>query len=218
MAEIFKPEPVMHCTADECVSVYNLSKNLIESGMYKNLVEFPAIPEDVLTYTADIVLLGNLLVSSKGNTNLLEDRDAQAIVVFNKTWNNLRYAKIVCGNVIHLIHLSGFPSSEAPVAATVPITREIKTIIKGFEAATVRIVLEPATGTEKEKKQRKTYVVLVFATETSQEQILGCTSSNSTKLICKNVPDAVGKYYKVLIQNAAGTNEMGTRKKFTLNY
>ena len=216
MAEEFKPEPAMHCSPSEHDLVSQLAHNLLDNGMYKNLTEFPAIPEPKDDFTEDLTELDKYRNSAKGNSDNVKMRNFYRKKVNNRLKNNLKYAKLICGNDPALIIKSGYPSSLPPEAATVPLTRNIKEIVKGPEDNMITIKLEKADGTKKQRRERKTYVVRVYLTENASEFAEGCVSSSTRKLIVRNVPKDVARYYQIVIKNSAGSNELASKVKYTL--
>jgi len=216
MAEEFNPEPIMDCSSDEYDKVSTLTHNVLENGMYKHLTEFPSIPEPADELGDDLTDLDKYRNSAKGNSDNIKMRNDFSKTVHRRMKNNLKYAKLICGNDVNLIILSGFPSSQPPEPATIPLTRNIKEIVKGHEEHMVQIKLEKPEGTKKQRKERKTYIVRVFLTENATEYTEGCVTTNSRKLFVRNVPVGAVRYYQIIIQNTAGSNEQAPKKSFTL--
>jgi hypothetical protein len=216
MAEEFKPEPIMDCSADKPDEVSTLAHNVVDKGLYANAADFPDIPEPKNEFTDDLAELEKYRNSSKGNSDNIKMRDYYSKKMHNRLKNNLNYAKIICSNNVALNVKTGYPISTAPEAATAPLTRQIVDIVKGPEANTVHIILEKASGTKKQRKERKTYIVRVSLTEDATEYTIGCISSDSRKLFVSNVPSGAARYYKIVIQNTAASNELASKVKFTL--
>jgi hypothetical protein len=216
MTEEFKPEPSMHCSASEAEPVSTLAHNLVNNGMYVHLTEFPQIPEDPIVFKSDLTELDKFKTSSKGNSDNIKLRNKYSKIVHGHLKNNLKYAKLICGNDINLIILSGFPSSLFPEPATIPLTRKIKDILKGPEQNMVRVILEKPEGTKKQRKEHKTYIIRVFLTEDATEYTEGCVTSNTRKLFVRNVPAGVARFYQIIIRNNAGSNELASKVKYTL--
>jgi hypothetical protein len=217
MAAEFKPEPAMHCTPSQCDEVSKLAHNLLDNGMYAHGPEFPDIPEDQVDFTTDLGKLDSFRVSAKGNSANTKQRNDYSKTMHKRLKSNLKYAKLICGNNINLIQLSGFDSSLPPEPATIPLTRGIHDIVKGPEQDMVTVILEPPSGTKKQRREHKTYIVRMYLTEEATEFTEGCVSSNTRKLFVRKVPKGVARYYQIVIQNSAGSNELATRVKFTLN-
>jgi hypothetical protein len=216
MAEEFNPEPIMNCSADEPDAVSTLTHNVLENGMYKHLTEFPSIPEPADELGDELTELDKYRNSAKGNSDNIKKRNDYSKKVHKRMKRNLKYAKLVCGNDVNLIILSGFPSSQPPEPATIPLTRNIKDIVKGHEEHMVQVILEKAEGTKKQRKEHKTYIVRVFLTENATEYTEGCVTSDSRKLFVRNIPVGAMRYYQIIIQNSAGSNELAPKKSFTL--
>lgn len=216
MNEDFKPEPVMHCDASDFDGVSELAHNIIENGMYAHATEFPAIPEPEAELVDDLKELDKYRTSAKGNSANIKKRNDFSKKVHVRLKEDLKYAKLVCGNDINLIILSGFDSSQPPEAATIPLTRNIKEIVKGPEQEMVHVKLEKAQGTKKQRRENKTYIVRVYTTEEGSEFTEGCVATDSRKLFVSKVPKGVARYYHIVIKNAAGSNELASREKFTL--
>jgi hypothetical protein len=217
MAEEFKPEPIMNCSSRATDDISKLANDIKEKGMYANATDFPNIPIAVDEYSDDLADYDKYRNTSKGNSDNIKLRNSFRSTVFGYLKENLKYAKLICGNNTDLIIKSGYPSSQPPEAATVPLMRNIKTIVKGPEDNMVTVILEKAEGTKKQRRERKTYIVRVYLTETAAEFTDGCVSSNSRKLQVRNVPKDVARWYQLVIKNTAGSIETATRVKFTLS-
>jgi hypothetical protein len=214
----FKPDPAAHCSPGQPEKVAKLGHNVIDNGVLAHTVEFPDSPEPKAEYETDVKLLDTLNVAAKGNAQKVAERDTQSLKVHNKTMNILLYATLVCQHDIKLINLSGFECTQAPEPATKPLTRNIKTIVKWTEQGTVRIILEKPEGSEKSRRERKAFIVKVYATADATTYIIGCVSFNANKLIVRNVPVNEARFYEVMIVNSAGSNELASKIKYLLYY
>jgi hypothetical protein len=217
MAEDFKPEPILNCSSRATDAISILANDIKEKGMYTFPLVFPNIPIAADTYGENLTDYDKYRNISKGNSDNIKLRNTFRKLVFGNLKENLKYAKLICGNNMDLIIKSGYPSSQPPEAATEPLMRNIKTIVKGPEDNMVTVILEKAEGTKKQRRERKTYIVRVFLTETATEFTEGCVSSNSRKLRVRNVPKDVARWYQLVIKNSVGSIETASRVRFTLN-
>ncbi|MEI6851272.1 MAG: hypothetical protein WCL06_00460 [Bacteroidota bacterium] len=217
MEKEYKPEPAMHCSPQEFDLLSKKAHKVLEKGMYVHTTEFPDIPEDELVFKDNLLKFDGYIKTSKGNADNTQLRNKYAVIVYKHMTSDLKYAKLICKNDVTLIQLSGFDSSYAPEPATIPLTRNIKDIVKGPEQGMVHVILEKPEGTKKQRKERKTYIVRVYLTLDGTEYTDGCYSTDSRKLFPTNIPKDVPRYYQILIKNSAGINEMAPRFKFTLS-
>ena len=209
-------EAVMHCIKTNCQAVYFLGKKLITQGIYHNTTTFPNPEVEEEDFEPELTKLGNLITEAEGNSNKILERDAQSAVVHALMAKNLPYVNKIADHNITIINLSGYDSNVIPSSHPVAEKAVIKNIIKGTQPHTVKIMIEKIGGEEIHKKERRTYIVYVFADMTTEVSEIGCTVTDSRKMIVENVPYLTAKYYAVVIMNAAGKNEMSARRKFTL--
>jgi hypothetical protein len=209
-------EPVMHVRPDDFIGVEKLGTKLITVGLFVNTVEFPNPKVPLVDFNPAVTKLHNLTASSKGNTNILQDRDEQCLLVYGMMKENLMYVKPICIGNYDLIHKSGYDPSIMPSAHTLAPQAVIKKIVKGPGMNTVKIMLVKATGLEKNKRESRSYIVMVFDVETGKLLRTGCVSTNSHKLLVTDVEIMKPFDYSVAIQNAAGINELAGKVKFTL--
>ncbi len=124
---------VMHCTAFEPVEVYNLATNIITNGMYVNTPTFTAIPVPIGTTTTGflgaVTKLGSLIASAKGNSDNINSRDTQSVLVHDTYLKPLlTYANTVANHNLTIINLSGFDHNNQPAKHGIPPTPVISNI------------------------------------------------------------------------------------------
>ncbi len=209
-------EPVMHVRPDDFIGVEKLGTKLINVGLYVNQTEFPTPKVALGDFKSAVTKLHDLTASAKGNTNILEDRDEQCLLVYGMMKENLMYVKPICIGNYELIHKSGFDPSDMPTAHTLAPQAVIKKIVKGPGMNTVKIMLVKGTGLEKNKKENRSYLAMVFDDETGKLIRTGCVSTDSRKLIVEEVELMKPFLYSVAIKNAAGINELASKVRFTL--
>ena len=214
----FQPDPAAHCTPDQPDKVSKLGHDLIDNGVFAHPTEFPNSPEPKDAFETDVEKLDVLIVAADGNSQKVAERDVQSRKVYNKIRNILLYAKLTCHHDVNLINLSGFDSTQPPEPATLPLTRNIKTIVKWTEQGSIKVILEKAEGSTKSRRERKTFIIRVYATADATTYFIGCVSFNANKLIVRNVPVDAARFYDVMIVNSAGSNELAPKLKYTLNY
>ena len=122
---------VMHCTAFEPVEVYNLATNIITNGMYVNTTTFTAIPIGTTTtgFLGAVTKLGTLIASAKGNSDNINARDTQSVLVHDTYLKPLlAYANTVANHNLTIINLSGFDHNNQPAKHGIPDTPVISNI------------------------------------------------------------------------------------------
>ena len=216
MVELNLVEPVMHVRSDDPEGVEKLATKVKNEGLYKFPLIFPSPKIPIDDFEPAVTLLNNLNATAKGNTNLIQDRNEQCIKVYGMLKENLLYAKPICIGNYDLIHKSGFDPSIPPSAHGYAPQAVIKKIVKGQGMNTVKVMLAKAAGEEISKKESRIYTVYVFEVLTGTLLRVGCSSTDSRKLIVPNVTFMTPFDYAVSIKNAAGENELSAKMEFTL--
>jgi hypothetical protein len=216
MVPLNEVEPTIGCNPYEPDTVVKRGLFLISDGMYTHLTLFTDIPEDVDTFTADVNKLANLDAEAKGNTQKKDERDEFSFTVYKRIRNNYLYIKPICIGSIDKINQSGFPPNNAAAPHTLAPKAVIKEIVKGPDPHTVKVKLMRTKGGTKGKKEARTYIVQVRDTNDTETFKIGAMTTNSTKLIVKDVTFSKVQWYSVVILNTAGSNEGSSSLKFTL--
>ena len=204
MAATHPNEAVMHCTALEPVEVYNLANNIITDGMYVNTGTFTAIPIPIGTTTTGflgaVTKLGSLIASAKGNSDNVDARNLQAVLVHDTYLKPLlAYANTVANHNLATINLSGFDSNLQPTKHGIPDTPVISNITDKKRAdgeAKINLVKKKkkAAGTAKATpKVRLKYSARMTATPVTATSvwITELSGVSSTDLILTNLPKLV---------------------------
>ncbi len=215
MTVIILYEPVLHCDGRDSSEVYALGVKMINGVYYYDGI-FPEPTVTRAVFEPSLEKLKNLITVAKGNHDKILERNAQSAVVFGYIKQLLIYVKPICGNEIELINKSGFDSNNPKSPHGLADKAVIKRIVRGVDPHTAKVMLAKLTGLEKHKREARTFTVYVFDSMETEEYKIGCVESDSHKLIVKNVPYLIAKYYAVGIQNAAGKNELSDKIKFTL--
>ncbi len=111
---------------------------------------------------------------------------------------------------------SGFELNLQPSPHPRPNQLIIKKIVAGADMGTVKIYLQPLSGLEIHLKEKRTYIVYVFADSETLEFRIGHTGTDSREIIIENVPLMTRQYYAITATNAAGESMLSNRVKFTL--
>lgn len=209
-------EPVMHVRPEDPAGVAKLGLKLLNEGLYKNTTEFPNPKVAKNDFETAVTLLNNLIAAAEGNTNMLHERNQQSIKAHGMMKENLLYVKPICIGNYELINKSGYDPSFLPVAHGLAPQAVIKKIVKGPGMNTVKVMLMKAAGEEINKKESRIYTVYVFDAQTGALLRVGCSDTNSRKLIVSNVTFMTQLDYAVSIKNAAGENELSSKVKYTL--
>ena len=116
---------VMHCTALEPVEVYNLANNVITAGIYVNAATFATPPITLGTSTTGflgaVTKLGSLIASAKGNSDNIDARNAQSLLVHETFLKPLlAYTNTTANHDLVIINLSGFDHNAQPTKHGIP--------------------------------------------------------------------------------------------------
>ena len=113
---------------------------------------------------------------------------------------------------------SGFPVSKKPEPHGTPETPVIKKIVKGPDSGSVKIILEPRSGSETQKKEKLIYFVYKGTDpvdHTADELML--TTSNSRALTIQGVQRGVDFFYTLYAHNGKNGSELAGKVKYMLN-
>ena len=210
-----KDEPVLHCDGTDPSAVAILAARLV-IGLYFYVLIFLDPPIAKADFELALAKLNLLISEAQGNHRKKLECAAQCAIVFAMIKQLLGFAKPICGNDIELINKSGFDSSLVASPHPLADKASVRKIIKGADPHTIKVMLAKFTGLTRYKKETRTYTVYVYDSMETEVFKIGCSETNSRKLIVSDVPFLTPKYYAVGILNAAGKNEKSDRVKFTL--
>jgi hypothetical protein len=209
----------MGCSQDDYEAINELGTRVYDT-LYANPLIYPNPPKTnvqlktVLDLSIDAqsnVKGGGKQATTRRNnrSKVLHDMLEQEILTYvNGLWR---------GNKENL-ELSGFPVSKEPEPHGVPETPVIKRIEKGPVPGSVKIILEPRSGSDIQKKERLMYFVYKGTdpiNSTTDEQVL--TTSNSKAIIITGVQRAVDYFYTLFAHNGKNGSELATKVRFMLN-
>jgi hypothetical protein len=139
-------EPVIHCAPEEPQAVYNLANRVLTQGIYINTTLFPTagVPVTQAVFSAAVAKLSNLISQAKGNTNVVNQRDAQSVLVHGYLTQLCNYAKPICNHDKANIALSGFDASDEPMPTVVPPAPVISKVTEGKVAGSYKVYLKRA--------------------------------------------------------------------------
>jgi hypothetical protein len=209
-------EPVMHTDKDDPIGVEKQGFRVINTGMFAYSSDFVNIPILKTVFEPKVQLLHTLNDTCKGNSNLIQQRNDQAKIVYVDLGILLMYAKPICKGDVVLTQKSGFDSNIIPSAHPLAPQAVIKKIVKGPGFKTIKVMLVKASGDELQKRESRTYIVYVFDKEDGEPIKIGCVNNDSRKLFIENVPSMTQLWYAVAIKNAAGINELSGKVRYTL--
>ncbi|MBI3500909.1 MAG: fibronectin type III domain-containing protein [Bacteroidetes bacterium] len=231
MASKHPNEPAMHCTAKDFLLVNEIATRVITQGVYANATIFvtppiplnsPPPPSTVVGFKNANDLLGLLIGQAKGNSQKVQDRNAQSKAVYDMLNLKLRpYVKQIANGDLTVINKSGFDNNAQPQKSAVPDSPVIKKITEGKEAHTAKIFLDrkkkKALAAEKATQKStkgNTYSAQTTTTPDNEESwktVLEAVSS--TKLIIPNVTAKI--FVRVYAINAAGKSKPSNPFPFT---
>jgi len=221
MASTHPNEPVMHCTVKEFIQVNTLAGRVITQGVYFNTSIFLTPPVTLLVFEAANEQLTALIAQAKGNSAMLEDRDAQAQVVFDYLGQLLLYVKQLAKNDITIINKSGFDANSQPVPTVAPDMPIISEVKEGKVAGTYKILLVKrklkvllAKKANKTKGNRyEVETTLTPTVESSWVEQLDNAASN--ELIITGLPLLTKTFIRVIASNSAGKSQPSAPFPFT---
>jgi hypothetical protein len=206
---------VLYLRKTDFAGITKLGTRILNKGIYveTTLYATPVVSktefEKQLQAAIDAVALAD-----KGGSKA--DRKKQIDLFFKMLRKLVNYVNGLYEDMPVELEKSGFDTNAIPTPHALPDQPIIKKIIKGNEPGTIIIKLAPFTGLDKNKRERRTFIVLVFADAVTQEFDTVFTGTNSRKIVVENVPLMTTLYYTVIIRNAAGPSELASKIKYTL--
>ena len=221
MASTHPNEPVMHCTVKEFIQVNTLAGRVLTQGVYFNTSVFLTPPVTQLVFEAANDELADLIAQAKGNSTVVEDRDAQTQVVFNYLHELLLYVKQLAKGDITIINKSGFDANSQPEPTVVPDAPVICKVKEGKVAGSYKIILvKKKAKVLLAKKGKKTkgnrYAVETSLTPTVESSwVEQLDNAASTKLIISDLPALTKTFIRVIASNSAGKSQPSAPFPFT---
>lgn len=206
---------VLHLIKTDFAGITNLGNRILTKGIYveTTLYTTPKIPKAEFEAQLNATILA-VAQAEKGGS--LADRNKQIGLFYKMLRTLLNYVNGLYEDMKVELEKSGFETNAVPSPHTVPDKLVIKKIVKHNLPGTIKIMLEPFTGSETSKKERKNYIVLIFASEDATEYKSVVAGTNSRKLIVEDVPNMTTRWYSVIAVNAAGPSILASKVKFTL--
>ena len=213
---------VMHCSALEYHAVNALGTRVISNGLYINTTLFPAPPVALAGLTgfqAANTKLTSLIGLAKGNSNNVDARDEQSILVHGMLLQLLAYVNPICNHVLTNIDLTGFDASNVPVPTVIPPAPVITKMAEGKAAGTYKVFLQKKKKriliTARVAMQHKgtRYTAQYSAASTGPWTTL-IEGVASTKIIFSGLP-AGKSYVHVYGVNSAGKGQPSAPFPFT---
>lgn len=131
---------VLHVTARQFTKLANLCTRVI-GKLTENVADYATPSPTVATLTTENNKLISLNAQAKGNTQKKDERDAQALVVFDMLSDERDYVNgIADGNKV-LVDKSGFDADKEPEAHGIPPVPAIKRVTDGPEDHSAKIFL-----------------------------------------------------------------------------
>lgn len=178
--------------------IHTLASKVIDMVSINNSVYITPKPTMADLKTANDLLEQYITeASSRDHTKILK-RNAQSLVVLDLLRVLVKYVNDIAKGDKYLVSLSGYDVNEENEPLPVPAQPLLKRLEKGSEENTVKAFIEP----DKNAKIYKLEVTETPDDEKSWRSIADTT--NSKKLIARNVPKDKKLYYRISAGNSAG--------------
>jgi len=193
------------------------AKKIIE-GLYGDDVKYHNPPIALVDFT----LLYNTSVSStalakNGGVNATTKRNNDNGALYDAMENKLvPYIDGLFTNDKDSIETAGMVAVDEFEKQGIPDDGVIKSITKGNSAHSVKVNLEPLTGSKKLKRSIKFYTVLVYDDALTETPVSSTQFTNSRKMFIAGIAFVKPMWYSITITNSAGTSKISPRSKFTL--
>ncbi len=131
---------VLHVTARQFTKLANLGNRVILK-LTENVADFPAPAPTVGDLTTETNKLVSLNAQAKGNTQKKDERDQQALLVYDMLSDSRNYVNgIAKGNKV-LVDKSGFDADKEPETQGIPPVPAIRKMVDGAAPNTAKILL-----------------------------------------------------------------------------
>ena len=206
---------VMHCTKKEPERVIDRGLSVSET-MYVNPTEYATPPETKVNLDSKITAAANAQALVKdGGKFEKANRDTLVAELFALLENTLLpYVNGLYKGDRSKLMLSGFPVSDDPAPHSVPAAPVIKSIEKGPEPHSAKIILAKTTSPLSTKRERLTYFVWMGLGEEEAELKNVLTVTNRHKLIITGLTRGKEYVFTVSCRNAAGGGELATKVRY----
>ena len=217
-----KNEPAFHLIPAEFLLVYLLGTRILTQGIYFNVLMFTNPPVAVGDFKTALKLLGDLITSSKGNSNDKKSRDAASVALHELMKILLPYVSVTAQHDINVILASGFDCNNQPQKTQIPQQPVIKEVCDGPEPGTYKAKLERKKKKIDVKDDPVTHpknvkYVIEISTTPSDATSWKMIEFNlvSTKLIFSDIIAAKLNYIRIYGTNSAGKGKQSVPFQFS---
>ena len=212
---------IMGCTKDDHKTINVLGGNIYtnlyvdNAGMYL----LPPITKVDFKAQLDISVAAETKAEEERGKQDIIDRDEQSAIFYDMMNIELKpyVNKLYRGNKANLAK-SGFRVSKEPKPHGLPLPPKCQRAAKGEENSTVKFFLAKLAWPDGQSPEKLTFFVYVSEDPDKMDNLkMVCKTTNSRKLIARNVTRGKDLYYYITAQNAAGESDYSDRIKFMLN-
>ena len=197
--------------------INNLGKRLLEY-LYKELTLYAVPPITQADFKVQLdkseLATSNAIEGSKLDKSIRNEEGGVLYGMMNGKL--LPYVNgLYMGNRPNL-EKSGFKTSSDPTPVPPPDQPVISRLVRGPEAATVKVYLVRGVNSELKKRSKKLYHLMMFERE---EDMVGKEvgkSFDSRNLIGYGVPEGAYRFFAVYAENSGGVSILSSKVKFYL--
>lgn len=206
---------VLHLRKSDFAGIIKLGNRLVLEGLYVETTLYATPSVSKTDFEAQLkAVIEAVALADKGGDKA--ERTKQVNLIFKMFRKLLNYVNGLYEDEEVNLKKSGFDVNAVPSPHGVPDQLVIKKIVDHNLPGTIKIKLEPFTGSAANKKERKNYIVQVFAAEDATEYKSVVAGTNSRNIIVEDVPVMTSRWYSIIAVNAAGPSEPSSKVKFTL--
>lgn len=211
MAHSVPSFPVLHCKAEDFLKNSILGLRVLNFGMYAHTEVFGVLPVDISLFEPAVLLLDRMITDPKYKS---KEKIAQSKLVHKYLAWNIQRAKLVCGNKIELIELSGFNVNRPPVKLPVPDEPLISCIRSSKEAGFYEVVIKRKSNKKLVEQAPKTHLrnvlfkaQLTLTPDEPESWITVCYGATRYNIKIKRSDAIQGhkNYLRLCGSNSAGT-------------
>ena len=212
---------IIGCSKEEYEVINTVAQSVNDNlyGTWKSLFVDPPVEADAFLEQKDKSVAAQSKAVEFGGKLDISDRNDQSGLLFDMLNVELKpyVNKLYRGNKTNL-EKSGLRVSKEPLPHARPFAPSCKSVKNGLEANTVKFYLNKLVFPPGQGSERLTFMVYMATDPESLENVKEvCKTTNSRKLIAKNVTRGVDRYYYLTAINAAGESDYSERIKYMMN-
>jgi hypothetical protein len=212
---------IMGCAKEDYEDINIVGQSVLDNlyGTWASLFASPPKDKDAFSEQLGKSVAAQSKAKESGGKLDIADRNKESGLLFDmlnvdlKSYVNNLYRD----NKVNL-EKSGLRVSKEPTPHAIPFAPSCKKVINGLEANTIKFLLSKIQKPAGQGREHLTFIVYMTTDPESLENLKQvCKTTNSKKLIAKNVPRGVDLYYYITAMNAAGESDYSERIRYMLN-